>query len=368
MNSFLFLLSALALYLIRRDYSAINSSRAVRGNNVVTLGDADDDVDDCTNTSVKGDSSSTDWMRAAKLVEKMARDENAYNVELRADGIHDIKFAHRDIRPELDFTWQDVSDSIKKGSGGKEQYCSLYRDNWSCVGAQYESYLSQAQPYDPSLTLGALKRDSMVLFEGNSLMGQVGTTIICNTPNVVVWNLEVNRAPIHDEYQNSVFVYVPQHNVTMMLWSNNISQLNTCKEESAAMLKEYGFIPDHIVTGVLNKNKDIDDCDKVVAVVRKGRENALSYFPEVKLYKEIFNLYTYVSNNECCGDGGNCCVFSECTGKAGEGYGCHSCLPGPINAVAENLVKLMISSEQSPARVYDDTYNVFDKACAIPSA
>lgn len=305
------------------------------------------------------------WVWNSRIIENLSKEEGI-NVTLLTHDLHDYKSAFRSVRnthkafrsvrKKVDFTWQNVSESINAGSRDKEQFCTLYRDNWSCTGAAYENFLSQTRSYNQSLDMRALKGNSRLLIHGNSVLGQLGMTIICNTAGAVVWMLGER------ELSNSMVAYYPKKNITMILFSNwapndPISMLS--------LLKRIGYTPDYTVSGFYNSwvwypgsNRT---CGSATAMVRASRKKTLEAFPKTH-YIELFD-HKSIGGNKCCADFKNC--------KPSRGNFCHHCLPGPVNLVSEHVIQLLMNSEeQSPIRMFDNILRFPDKKgtiCNMPT-
>ena len=287
------------------------------------------------------------WVWTSKIIEKLSKEEGI-NVTLLTHDLHDYKSAFRSIRKDI-FTWQNVSESITVGSRDKEQFCTLYRDNWSCTGATYENFLNQTRSYNQSLDMRALKENSRLLIHGNSLIGQVGMTIICNTVGAVVWMLG-ERAT-----SNSMVAYYPKRNVTMILLSN----FSPGHSYGLSLLKRIGYTPDYTVSGFYNSWVGISkprSCDDTTALARASRQKTLEIFPKTD-YFEFFN-HVSIGGNRCCAD------FKHCKPRR-VGF-CHHCVPGPVNLASEHVIQLLMNSEeQSPTRMFDNIIRLLDTNATI---
>ena len=184
------------------------------------------------------------WVWSSRIIEKLSKEEGI-NVTLLTHDLHDYKSAFRSVRKNVGFTWQNASESINAGSRDKEQFCTLYRDNWSCTGAAYENFLSQTRSYNQSLDMRALKENSRLLIHGNSFTGQLGMIIICNTVGAVVWMLGER------EQSNSMVAYYPKKNITMMILLSNWTPNWTPDDpiRMLSLLKRIGYTPDYTVSG-----------------------------------------------------------------------------------------------------------------------
>jgi hypothetical protein len=101
--------------------------------------------------------------------------------------VHDPSHAFRGVRHGRKdaFTFQQVSDLVESEG---HQWCSLYRDNWSCVGERYREMLRSTPPYNESLTFAAFPPNTTIYAEGNSWLAEIILTIMCNT-KAVFWNV-----------------------------------------------------------------------------------------------------------------------------------------------------------------------------------
>jgi hypothetical protein len=98
--------------------------------------------------------------------------------------------------------------------GAGHQWCAIARDNWACKGEQFVSVLKATAPYDDKLGLAAFPENTFIYAEGNSYIGEVLFSTICNSPNIDVWK------PYHGG-GNDVFVHEPTKNVTLLLIDND---------------------------------------------------------------------------------------------------------------------------------------------------
>jgi len=288
------------------------------------------------------------WVWVSKLIEALSEETHGWRQVVH--DLHDFKLAYRSIRENhrnAKFSWQNVSESINKGSHGGEKFCALYRDNWSCAGAAYENFLNRARPYNRSLGMGALKENSRMLIMGNSIMGQLGMTIICNTVGVVVWRLGIT---------NNMVAHHPKNNATIMLFSNFEPEVMPNAMRTLALVKKVGYTPDHTLSGYHNYwgnhkywgNNSVRKCRAL-----EKRQAILESFPKTD-YLEFLNYpETFAVDNKssCCAD------FYHCKQTGVIGSSCHGCVPGTTNVASERVVQLLMESgEQSPIRRFDDDF------------
>ena len=288
------------------------------------------------------------WVWVSKLIEALSEETHGWRQVVH--DLHDFKLAYRLIRENhrnAKFSWQNVSESINKGSHGGEKFCALYRDNWSCAGAAYENFLNRARPYNRSLGMGALKENSRMLIMGNSIMGQLGMTIICNTVGVVVWRLGIT---------NNMVAHHPKNNATIMLFSNFEPEVMPNAMRTLALVKKVGYTPDHTLSGYHNYwgnhkywgNNSVRKCRAL-----EKRQAILESFPKTD-YLEFLNYpETFAVDNKssCCAD------FHHCKQTGVIGSSCHGCVPGTTNVASERVVQLLMESgEQSPIRRFDDDF------------
>jgi len=349
------------------------------------------------------DINNENWVRILELIRNLSRENNVFNVEL-ITGIRDYKQAVRDVRAYYNFTWEQVSDSIKKG-GRDNGFCTLLRDNWGCQGEVYEEFLKQIPPYDHDFDLGAFPSNSQLFFQGNSMMGQIGQTIICNTQDVVVWSLQAagggGQDPKDAIMGNSFLAYHPKKNITMMLLSNHPSDQSPwaiqhhiisplLPNATTAVLKKVGFIPDYIVTTSLNNWMQMrypvarKRCIESSKMALENRNELLDAFPNAKLYWEIFH-WELLNEKSCCADGRNCAEkfpddeayqklhYPDCEAEPSDPRCvCHSCSPGPVDTKAEQVIRNMIqvttpplndessNGESTKVRLLDDVVFLWD--------
>ena len=151
----------------------------------------------------------------------------------------DISVPFRNMRSNDSLeNWTFVAKEVQESG---HPYCSIYRDNWSCTGDYYKRVLKSTPLYNHSFDLNSFPPNSNVYIEGNSYMGQLVSTVVCNTENVLVWLLGSLSS-------NSLFVKAVDSGVTLVLFSN----WKQYPKESLPLLKSMNFVPDYIVRGAKN--------------------------------------------------------------------------------------------------------------------
>ena len=146
-------------------------------------------------------------------------------------------------------------------------------------------------------------------------MGQLVTTIICNTNNVRVWLMGPTSGI-------RFIVQAELSGVSLFLMAN--SKLQNKPNETMQLLKKLNFVPDYIVRG--NVNHDIDP--------------KLSNIRHMSVYQEAFPNATYTPYfgrrlpQTCEAD------FTNCKDS---NHG-HTCTPGPINSYAQEFVSSIQNS------------------------
>jgi len=210
--------------------------------------------------------------------------------------------------------WSYVSKGIQEAG---HPFCSLYRDNWVCAGERYKRVLRDTPLFDHSFDLNSFPTNSNIYIEGNSWMGQLVTTIICNTNNVRVWLLGGTN-----ETGNRFVGQAEQSGVSLFLMSN--SELQNKPNETVQLLKSINFVPNYIVRG--NVNHDMDP--------------KLSNIRHMSVFWEAFPNATYMPHfgrrlpQTCEAD------FTNCKDS---NHG-HTCTPGPINSYAQDFVSSIQNS------------------------
>ena len=147
-----------------------------------------------------------------------------------------------------------------------------------------------------------------IFAEGNSYLAQLIITVLCNS-DVNVWHLEKGT--------NDFFAYSLSNDAALLLLDNDVYwNLNQIK--TSELLKRH-FTPTTILLGSLNS---------------KPEEPAPLPMREM-FYRECFPQSVMVQYagrwlpNTCRAD------FTHCRQESGG----HTCIPGPINAFAENFVR-----------------------------
>jgi len=286
-----------------------------------------------------------DWIPT--MIEKFSN-ESVTHVKRLTHNLNDPQSAfkswrHEDAGPDI---WKRVSDSVYAGSQGKEKYCTLYRDNWSCEGPSYESFLSQLSYNRSMLDFGnALRENSRLYLQGNSLIAQLGTSIICNTRNILVWQLG----------GSSYLAYHPKKNSTVVVFGTLMSS----SQEELSIIQRVGYNPDYIVSGFYTSwvgYPKAKNCTTATALAHQSRQFVLEQFPKAN-YLELFDLET-LSGNSCCAEFSNCKDISKLSRSW-----CHGCVPGPINLVAEKVIQWLMKSptakETIPVHQFDNTLGRF---------
>jgi len=229
----------------------------------------------------------------------------------------------------------------------------------------------------------AFRNNSRLFWLGNSFLGQLATTVVCNTEDAVVWSLEA-------EHGNSFLAYHPEANVTMMIVSNAPEILVRKPKETFAMLERIRYVPDYFVLGSLNHwnlPADVRTCNETRHYVGRFREWMLYQRyrnASPRSYVEIFDPDALTTDSDCCAE-------ENCRPKRKDhphwkSRHCHACLPGALNSKTEGFVRRILESSSSPSsaswqlsssntsaavqeepiRVFDDTvYLGFETPCDV---
>ena len=216
--------------------------------------------------------------------------------------------------------WSYVMQEVES-TGHK--WCSLVRDNWSCVGQQYKKTLLETPLFNKRFNLNAFPAGSNIYVEGNSHMSELIATIVCNTDNAHVWALKEGGG-------SSLFVDVYKSNVSLLLISNIWLQYQP--QKSLELLRRISFVPNVIMHGNINK---------VRAEVFRNISNNHKH-----LYTKEFPDASYVTYEHNAGYGSGSLLPGTCTADFqncnASGHG-HTCIPGPIHIHAENIIRHSLS-------------------------
>jgi len=204
------------------------------------------------------------------------------------------------------FTWEQQAKSLVNTC---HRWCSIVRDNWSCAGNQYERVLNGTPCFNSSLRFEHWPRGARVFAEGNSFLAQLFYTILCAS-HAHIWKLHTG---------NSLIAFSPSGASVFLL--NNHAYWNRDTYRTVSLLKDIAFDPTVIVLGSLINRSVADEVQRT--------KTFSSEFNTSRLVKHFGrHLPTY-----CSADFTNCGY-----GKAG-----HTCIPGPINTNAEELVRLILN-------------------------
>ena len=127
--------------------------------------------------------------------------------------LHNPNIPVRQIRPEalnVLHNWTYVAQEITVSG---HSWCSIARDNWSCVGERYKEMLKSTPIFNQSLSLLGFPPNSNIYVEGNSFIGELVYGFVCATTNVDVWILDGVGG-------DSIIAHVPATNVTLFLLCN----------------------------------------------------------------------------------------------------------------------------------------------------
>mmetsp|Transcript_39274 Transcript_39274/g.71941 ORF Transcript_39274/g.71941 Transcript_39274/m.71941 type:complete len:448 (+) Transcript_39274:70-1413(+) len=232
--------------------------------------------------------------------------------------------AFRPIRPEAVKVLHNWSYVAKEVIATGHPWCSLYRDNWSCAGERYKKVLLQTPLFNRSFDLNVFPSDSNIYMDGNSFMGELVYTVICNTENVDTWLLGGVTG-------NSLLVRSLQSNVTLLLICNH-PELQHSPNKTMELLKSANFIPDYIVRGKINKANTNATPEEMHSInfSTEHRDTFLKEFPNASYLKYPGRRLP----STCRAD------FQNCHEKKGK----HTCLPGPVNTYAQDFVHAIMSS------------------------
>lgn len=239
--------------------------------------------------------------------------------------VQNLKVPFRPIRSselEVLHSWKNVANEVREGG---HPWCSLYRDNWSCVGEAYKEVLRNTPLFDHKFNLNAFPHGTNIYVEGNSHMGELISTIICNTVGVESammlggWN------------GNSLYVKSLQNNAAILLICNH-ARLQTNPEKSLGLLKKVNFSPNYIIRGSVNEIH----CKGQTCPTGLGQAHHDIYMAEFPNALYLPFEGRRLPKN-CNADFQNCIVG-----------GGHTCLPGPINEYAEDLAKILLQTSDVP--------------------
>mmetsp|Transcript_43896 Transcript_43896/g.92364 ORF Transcript_43896/g.92364 Transcript_43896/m.92364 type:complete len:378 (-) Transcript_43896:332-1465(-) len=234
----------------------------------------------------------------------------------------DLNTPIRNIRDEavgILHNWSFVFEEVIEAG---HPICSLYRDNYLCVGERYKDVLRRTPLFNHSFDLNAFPPGSKIYIEGNSWMCELVQTITCNTKNIDVWLIGDRKDPTGT---SNMFVKSRQSNVTLLLFINT-PEIQDYPKKTIKLLESIHYIPDYIVSGWINKG-ELNGIS-FNSVKRQHRRFFTQQFPYA-YYLEYFARHLPLS---CRADFHNCDVYD--TG--------HTCLPGPINAMAEEFVRALL--------------------------
>ena len=239
--------------------------------------------------------------------------------------LHNPNLPVRQIRPEalnVLHNWTYVAQEVTTSG---HSWCSIARDNWSCVGERYKEMLKATPIFNQSVSLLGFPPNSNIYVEGNSFIGELVYGFVCATPNVDVWILDGVGG-------DSIVAHVPKTNVTLFLLCNPSNLMTQIKpERSLGLLKKIGYTPDYIVRGAVNGVK----VPMFLEITKTHRMLYMNEFPKA-YYLEYFDPHIPLGDKGCPADFKNC--------RANEGLG-HTCFPGPINTVSENMVRDILTAD-----------------------
>jgi len=238
--------------------------------------------------------------------------------------VHDPSRAFHAVRSD-NFTFQQVSDLVVSEG---HQWCALYRDNWSCVGERYREVLRNTPPYNASLTFAAFPPNTTIYAEGNSWLGEIIITIMCNT-RAVFWNVDGHGS-------NSMVAHVPSKNILVVLLNNDGGLWTMHPSKVAHAFKILRRSPDFIVVGTINT-----DSRSVKYLLPEEIFNG-SIVSRMDDYKSRFPTARVVNCSGIERLPHNCRAdFKNCATTGAGAYG-HQCLPGPVARSSEQLVRRLL--------------------------
>ena len=199
-------------------------------------------------------------------------------------------------------SWED-NYKLVNSSGHK--WCSLQRDNWSCMGEKYAKVLENLSPYNTSLSFKYLPKGCRVFFEGNShLMEQISAGV-CNTPGMK--KMFIYRA----HGTNDMLVHDPSRDSILLVVDNDERMFRNRIAEDSLVRK---FHPDVVVLGKINGNVSIP------------YENRQKEFADTFGNMTNFVVWHDKLPRDCRAD------FEDCSKGGG-----HQCFPGPLYRTTEEM-------------------------------
>eukprot|EP00529_Nitzschia_sp_RCC80_P020795 CAMPEP_0113519022 /NCGR_PEP_ID=MMETSP0014_2-20120614/43297_1 /TAXON_ID=2857 /ORGANISM="Nitzschia sp." /LENGTH=399 /DNA_ID=CAMNT_0000416711 /DNA_START=87 /DNA_END=1286 /DNA_ORIENTATION=+ /assembly_acc=CAM_ASM_000159 len=276
----------------------------------------------------------------ATLLSNLERHPQIRNIS-RVPELLDPNEPIRHIRPSAIPKFYNWSYVAKTVTDTGHPWCALYRDNHQCIGSQYQSVLRQTPLFNIAsydLNHVDIPDNSRIVVEGNSWMAELVYTIICNTESVQVWLLD-------GDINNSIFAYTPIKNISLMLISNHYP-LNESPENSLSFLNDIQYTPNYIVRGTINGY-----AAGSIKLRLKHRKIFMAKFPQAS-YLEYVGRRLPTSCRADFHDCEDITTMKICTKftdsqrkKKEDDEGGHTCLPGPINAYAEELVRSIVASK-----------------------
>ena len=168
---------------------------------------------------------------------------------MRIENLHDARVPYHNIRPTFNYTWLENKHAVESSG---YSWCTLQRDNWSCMGRHYRKALKSLEKTDARLD--SIAPNARLLAEGNSYFAEVVLTLVCNTPKVIVYKFNGNHT-------NSFIAYSPTNNVTLLLVDNDVALSNWGSSGEPLLLTylhETRYSPTSIVLSDLNTVSHID--------------------------------------------------------------------------------------------------------------
>eukprot|EP01031_Cornospumella_fuschlensis_P027382 gene27382-33073_t len=217
------------------------------------------------------------------------------------------------VRNASYFSWDQVFHDIQQGG---HRWCSLQRDNWSCVGDTYINYLRAIPQFDCArFHPNYLRRGTKILFEGNSYLAQILLSLICETNPSVIYRM--------DNFTNDILAYYPESDV-LMLAIDNDPDLQTHPSVVARSLRSAGFHPTFLIMGPSNYRATSE-----VNTTMAFHERVMAYYsmwPATVLVP--WNYYHAL--RDCAADFNNCRKISR---------NHHQCFPGSMIPIAQRLME-----------------------------
>ena len=307
-------------------------------------------------------------------------------VQLDPSRMDDPSAHLRDVRSQATFdSWAENRDFVVSAG---HTWCPLGRDNWACMGGAYKRALKKTQPWaGEGLALDRLRPGTRLFIEGNSYMGEVVTSWICES--FATWarlsaqgrgplrpvggsppgnvtaaedgklgssssssssssnfndsgypaktTLTANVELFHSGDTNNLFVAIKQPDVQLLLVDND-PKFNLHPGKTDATLLHWGWPPTLIVLGEINHGHGFPGFPS-----REERERTHSdSFPDALVLSLVGKTLLGCS---CPADMRDC-VFSAklpCS---------HQCFPGPsvlrpAEVLAEHLIDLSVVWEKA---------------------